>query len=141
VESEREKIIRTTGKNPQLTYSIEDFDRSFSFNFVKTPKIPSAIKKYLAEQKVKKFADIESDYNLEFGSKLYTLEKYLPEIHARTFVFWGDTDNLTHVSSVEVLKKKTKDSQAVIMKQSSHGAFAERPEEAAGHYLKFLDGK
>jgi hypothetical protein len=45
------------------------------------------------------------------------------------------------VSSVEVLKKKIKDSQAVIMKQSGHGAFAERLEEAAGYYLKFLEGK
>ena len=141
VESEREKIIRTTGKNPLLTYSIEDFDRSFSFNFVKTPKIPSAIKKYLAKQEVKKFAEIESDYNFEFGNKLYTLEKYLLEIKARTFILWGDTDNLTHVSSVEVLKKKIKYSEAVIMPQSGHGAFAERPEEAAGHYLKFLEGK
>jgi abhydrolase domain-containing protein 6 len=141
VESERERIIRTTGKNPLLTYSVEDFDRSFSFNFVKTPYIPSAIKKYLAEQEVKKFAAIESDYNFEFGSKLYTLEKYIPEIKARTFILWGDTDNLVHVSSVEVLKKKIKYSEAVIMPQSGHGAFAERPEEAARHYLKFLEGK
>ena len=55
-----------------------------------------------------------------------------------TFVLWGDKDHLLDVSCVEVFKRYLPDVRTVIMKNCGHLPMMERPEEAADHYVRFL---
>jgi len=131
------------GDNVLLIKSAEDFDRFQEFVFVEPIQIPEPMKEYMVKISIEN-KDFNEKIAQDFFSGLYTSELYsleadLPKIKTRTFILWGDKDRLVDVSSVEILEKGLSDCEAVIMKDCGHCPMLERPEEAATHYLKFLE--
>lgn len=124
------------GRNPLVVGSREDYDRMLNFMFVDPPLIPFWVKSWLADQAIqsKEF----NDYIFSQVKPGDQLEREMGKISAKTLVLWGDTDRIFPVSSAAVLGAGIKNSKVVIMKDCGHLPMLERPGEAAGHYLKFI---
>jgi pimeloyl-ACP methyl ester carboxylesterase len=69
------------------------------------------------------------------------LEGKLNKITAPTLIVWGDSDKVSDISSVQIFKKKIKNSQAAIIKECGHLPMMEKPQETASIYQDFLKGK
>ena len=127
-----------SGSNVFDVKSPEDFERLNKLAFEKRPQAPEPIKEYMLKLRMAN----NDFYKKVLGSVIsegYSLEADLPKIKTRTFILWGDKDDMLDVSSVKILEKGLSNSKAVIMKDCGHMPFMERPEEAAMHYLKFLE--
>jgi len=136
-ESQLALLLQKGGRNPLLVDGPEDFDAMAKFAFVKIPWFPGPLKKALAAEWAQSRPFNEKVYR-EIQAEGYSLEPDLPEIKARTLILWGDTDRFIDVSCAEVLEKGLPNATTVIMKSCGHAPTMERPEEAARHYLAFL---
>lgn len=126
------------GKNPLLVENARDFDRMLGMMFVKSPQIPSPVKRYLAAQSIRHRAfneKIMSDYR----NNPFPLESRLKELSMPVLILWGDSDRLIDVSAAGIFAAGIKNSTTVVMKECGHLPMVERPAEAADIYLKFLD--
>ncbi len=125
------------GKNLLLVENADDYDRVMKLAFFKPIWLPGPVKKYFAEKAVK---------NRPFNHKIeediravpVELEPNLGRIKARTLILWGDDDRILDMSAVKVFERGIADHETVIMKQCGHTPMLERPDEAAKHYLDFL---
>lgn len=131
-------LLLAKGQNPLLVENVQDFDRLLRFTAVNPPYIPDSVKAHFAEQAVK---------NRPFNEKIFRdiradgggVEDRLPRIKAPTFVLWGDTDRVIHVSSVKVFEQRLPNLVGTrIMKECGHAPMIERPEETASVYTEFL---
>ena len=137
-KSEFQKIIEAGGKNPLAVETSMDYEELLKFAFVKVPPIPGSIKNYLVDQAKK-----NQPFNEKIGKDLmeenYAIDTaWLNKSKIRTLILWGDTDRLCHVSGGLILNREISGSELVIMKDCGHAPMAERPEETANHYMKFL---
>jgi pimeloyl-ACP methyl ester carboxylesterase len=130
-------LLLEKGENPLLVDGPEDFDGMVKFAFVKPPWFPGPVKRALAAEWAQSRPFNEKVFR-EIHEEGSSLEPDLPEIKARTLILWGDTDRLIDVSCTEVLEKGLPNATTVIMKSCGHVPMMERPEEAARHYLAFL---
>ncbi len=136
-KSEFAKLLEK-GENPLLINTTEDFDSMMSFVSFERPSIPSFIKGYLVSQAISNRPFNEKILN-DLVEERYSLEAELSKIGNKTLILWGDTDRLIHVSATKILAQGLADSTTVIMKNCGHCPMAERPEETAAFYLKFLE--
>ncbi len=127
------------GVNPFVIKSEEDFERMMRLAFVKVPTIPYPVRKAIVARAIKD-GPFNEKVMADMIRKPISLESYLPLIKAKTLILWGDRDNILDVSCVPIIEKRIKDHQTVIIKDCGHMPMLERPEETAGHYLKFLQG-
>ena len=135
-KSELTKMLER-GINPLLISSADDYERMLKMVFVQVPVIPSPVKKEMAAQAIRNRAFNEKIMG-DMLKKMLSLEPFLPEIHAPTFILWGDRDSLLHPSSVPILERGIVNHQTVMMKDCGHMPMLERPAETADHYLRFL---
>jgi pimeloyl-ACP methyl ester carboxylesterase len=128
------------GRNPLLIEKTADFDRMLGMLFVKAPKIPSPVKRYMASQSIRNRPFNEKIMN-EYKNNPFTLEPRLGELSMPVLILWGDMDRLLDVSSVGVFAAGIRNDTTAIMKDCGHVPMLERPAETAGIYLKFLNEK
>ncbi len=126
------------GINPMIVEKPEDYDRLLQFMFVKPPSIPGPLKKYLTAKSIESRAFNTKVFNEAKGDTL--LEEKMSAIKAKTLIIWGDTDRVFPASSAKVIQEGIPGSQLIIMKDCGHVPMTERPEEASGHYMNFLNG-
>ena len=127
------------GDNPFFVTSREGFDRLTDLCFYEQPCFPwpaMAVfsRKYIQRREL--YQKMWNDFYPTLKEK--DLRDRLPEVKMPTFVLWGDKDHLLDVSCVEVFKRYLPDVRTVIMKNCGHLPMMERPEEAADHYVRFL---
>ena len=125
------------GKNPLLVENADDFDRMLGMLFVRAPKIPSPVKRHLASQSIRNRPFNEKIMN-DYKKNPFTLEPRLGELSMPVLILWGDRDRLLDVSSASVFAAGIRNNTTAIMKECGHIPMVERPDEAAGIYLKFL---
>jgi len=132
--------LRAKGDNPLLVTDRASYERLIDFCFVERPLIPGAVIEHFAKIAVKNSAFTKKVWDDLMGHPR-PLEPLLPSIAAPSFILWGDTDRLLHVSSIDAMRPLLPALRgAVVMKACGHVPMVERPEEAARHYLGFLDG-
>lgn len=139
VKSERRRLEEQTGRNTLLLESVEDFDRLLELLFVQPPRMPSFVKRHLAEQAVGRRAmnrRILEDFTGR--GRMMPLEPLLPSIAAPSLVLWGGADRVLDPSSVGVFEAGLRRSTTVMVKDCGHLPMIERPRETAEHYLAFL---
>jgi abhydrolase domain-containing protein 6 len=124
--------------NPLVAGSVEEFDQLIKFVFSTPPDIPRFIKKVLVEEAQKHKA---SNQRIFKQIRNENMELDLGKIKAPTLILWGNQDRVIDVSAVEVLKKGITNSTPVIMQNCGHLPMIERPQEAAQHYLSFLESR
>jgi pimeloyl-ACP methyl ester carboxylesterase len=127
-----------SGRNPLIVNSKEEFDSLMKFTFVDPPYIPGIVKSEIANKAIKN-RDFYDKVFSEITKKDYSIENKLSKIKAKTLILWGDTDNIIDVSAVEVFEKGISNHQTIIMEKCGHGPMVERPEEAAKHYIDFIN--
>ena len=130
---------RARGRPALLVSTREDYDRVIDFVFVERPFLPGPVRDYFADRAIAN-RDFNEKIRQDIEAKRFPLEPVLADIEAPMFVLWGDADRLVHISSIEVMKGLRPDATYVVMKKCGHLPMIERPEEAAGHYLAFLEG-
>jgi pimeloyl-ACP methyl ester carboxylesterase len=132
--------ILAQGTNPLLVDMPEDFDRLLGLVFVKPPYLPGPLKTYFLEQ-AREHRAFNQKVWADVHERPAPLEPRLAQIRARTLVLWGDADRVLDVSAVQVLEAGLQPKpRVVILKSCGHVPMAERPEEAAEHYLRFVAG-
>ena len=137
-ESEWTKILKSGGKNPLLPDSKEDFDSSGGFFFYEIPEHLDKYDGFFSDQ-----ATGSKDFNQKiladtWYKEPYAFERDMGRVKAKTFIMWGDTDRLVHVSNATILEKGIPGAKKVIIEKCGHMTQLEKPEEAANHYLSFL---
>jgi len=126
------------GVNPLVLQDEKDFLRIYQMLFVNPPPLPYPFKKVFMQAALNNRGFYEKALR-EIGPDFLSLERQLPRIKAPVLIVWGDQDKILDVSSVAVFEKGIKNHQTVIMKDCGHVPMIERPEEAARHYLDFIE--
>jgi pimeloyl-ACP methyl ester carboxylesterase len=132
-----EMAIRRGEPNPLVVASVAEFDNRMKYLFVREPEIPGFIKRIL----VAEARDRQAQHEVIFAQttpEVEALDSQLERIQARTLIVWGERDRMRDVSSVPVLLAGIAGSTAVILPECGHVPMSERPEETAGHVLRFL---
>jgi len=132
-----EATIRRGEPNPLLVTSVADFDNRMKYLFVREPEIPGFIKRVLVAQARDRQVQHETIL-AQTTPEVEGLESQLGLIQARTLIVWGEKDRMRDVSSVSVLQAGIASATAVILPECGHVPMSERPEETAGHVLRFL---
>lgn len=118
-------------------------------------KIINLIFKNKKFQKIKKIPFLKNLYYKFFASKDYTLasnkmkkimkrilkedlEDLLKTLEVKTFLIWGEKDNITPVNYGLKIKKLLKSSQIFFIKNSKHSPHIENPKACANLILKFI---
>lgn len=133
-------LLLEKGINPLIVKDVNDYDKLLKVCFVKIPKMPSFIKKYLAKQAVEAGPLNKKIFN-NMMTDNFILENKLDKITAPTLIVWGDSDKIIDISSVPIFEKNIRNSKSVIIKECGHLPMMERPEETAAAYQDFLNGK
>jgi abhydrolase domain-containing protein 6 len=142
--SELSQKLKSGDRNPLIVENAEEYDQLLDFIFVKSPPIPSAIKRHLVQEAIdhrplnqiifKQITSIDPD-------NFIPLEVLLKDAQTKTLILWGDNDRVLHMSGAKVLESVMPNSKSVIMKNVGHVPMVEKPEESANIFLKFLEKK
>ena len=97
-------LLLEKGINPLIIKDVNDYDKFLEYVFVKPPKWPSFIKKYLAKQAMEAGPLNQKIYN-DMMIDRFILESKLDKITAPTLIVWGDSDKIAHISSIQILRK------------------------------------
>ncbi|KXJ29156.1 Monoacylglycerol lipase abhd6-A [Exaiptasia diaphana] len=93
------------------------------------------------------FTEVRKPFN-EFYKKVlldithpdhrFLLQNVLEDITVPALVLWGENDKIIHVSSVNVMKEKLKNSQVHILDRCGHALSLERPWKTAKLMMEFI---
>ncbi len=128
---------RARGEHPLLVSSVEDYERVVDLVFVERPFLPDAVLRHFAQRAVDARA-----FNEKIGEDLaerpLPLEPVLEAIRVPTLILWGADDRVLDVSAIEIMQPRLPHAVVIVMEACGHLPMLERPEEAAGHYARFL---
>ena len=140
IKSERALLLEK-GINPLVVKEVNEYDKYLEIGFNKPPKLPSIIKKYVAQQAIKAAPFNEKIFKDLSSTDNTTLKGKLNKITAPTLIVWGDSDKVSDISSVPIFEKNIKGSKSAIIKECGHLPMMEKPQETASIYQDFLKGK
>ncbi len=126
------------GVNLLLVNDADDYDRVMKLNFSKPIWLPGPMKRYFAE-KAAAARPFNRKVETDRRAETYDLGPSLGLIRARTLILWGGDDRILDKSAVALFERGIRNHVTVIMEQCGHTPMLERPDEAAGHYLDFLE--
>jgi len=135
--SELRKIIETTGRNPLLVASEDDFAHLLNFAMSDPPYIPRMMANVMAKERIgnqalerRVFDQIATD----------SVTQQVRGLATPTLIVWGDEDRLLHVGTADMLHTLLPRSQVIVMPQVGHVPMVERPQQTAQDYLRFRSG-
>jgi pimeloyl-ACP methyl ester carboxylesterase len=141
-DSELDKRIAETGKNPLLAQTPEEFPPIMEFVMSKPPFFPYSVKRVLGERAA-------ADYPLHVrifeqlndpGQPNPNLDGLIKDIQAPTLVVWGNEDRALNFEAAEVYKTEMPNAEVVIMDGIGHLPMIEAPRQSAQDYLAFRAG-
>lgn len=139
VVSEGEKLLKK-GERFLVFKNTDQYDRTMGMVFLYPQKLPGHLKSYIAGI---------GAANYEFHGKIFDtlgaggfdiLRGRLPRIQAKTLVLWGEEDRVFDVSCAEEYRKGIKDCRVVIVPDSGHMVFMDKPAESIAAVMGFLGG-
>ena len=133
--SELAQLIQSTGSNPLLVKSPEDFQRLLAFVFVHQPRIPRPVLDLLARRAVDNYALDQQIFATDQHSP--PLEPQIKGLSIPTFITWGDHDRILDVSGAAVLQKLVPHVRVDILPDVGHAPMLETPRRTAEGYLAF----
>lgn len=133
-ESELQKIIRETGRNPLMVKSEDDFVEVIAFVMSDPPFMPRPMLDVMAQERIQNFALEERIFE---QIKADSVEKRVSGMVTPTLIVWGGNDRVINVATAEVLHKLMPNSKVVLMPGIGHLPMLERPEQSAEDYLRF----
>ncbi len=128
---------RRRGETPLLAASVRDYARIVDLVFVERPFLPEPVLEHFARRAVETRA-FNAKISSDLAERPFPLEPVLEDIDVPVLILWGDSDRVLDVSSIEVMQPRVPHAVVVIMDGCGHLPMVERPQEAALHYLRFL---
>jgi len=135
--------LESQGRNPIGIATPEAYDNLLGFLFAQPPALPDSVKRLRAEDAVR-----NRDFYLKMwrevrsGEKAYILDMLLPEIDKKVLVVQGGMSRLVHPMTAEMIRRILKVpsmAQVAVMEDCGHLPAVEKPEAAAGHWLRFVE--
>ncbi len=135
--------LEKQGRNPLGIAVPEAYDNLLGFLFAQPPTLPDSVKRLRAEDAVR-----HRDFYLKMwrevrsGEKAYILDVLLPEIDKKTLILHGGMSRFVHPMTAEMIKRIVKvpgKAHVAVMEDCGHLPAVEKPEAAAGHWLRFLE--
>jgi len=133
-ESELQKMIRETGRNPLVARSEDEFAETFAFVMNDPPFVPRPMLDVMARQRIRNFALEERIFK---QIRADSVEARVAGMATPALIVWGDQDRGLHVDTANVLHKLMPNSRVVIMPGIGHLPMIERPQQSAQDYLRF----
>ncbi|MBF0452580.1 MAG: alpha/beta hydrolase [Candidatus Magnetomorum sp.] len=137
--SEFQKLLKQ-GKNPFIVKNIDEFNALTDLSMSSPPFFPWPVMSVMYQKYIDRFQINQKIYT-DISRELWKSEHVLKTIDVPVLILWGADDRLIDVSCVEIFNKNIPNSTAVIMEKTGHCPMLEKPEEAARHYLDFLQKK
>jgi len=132
--SELAKIVESTGRNPLMARSGDEFAKVFEFSMSDPPWIPRAMLDVMAKERAKNF-DLEGKIFDQIRAD--RLEDRIRNVVAPSLIVWGREDRAIHVDTAEVLHGMLPKSQVIILDGIGHLPMIEAPARSAADYLAF----
>lgn len=135
-EPSRMQQMLASGRNPFLIQNRQQFDQFYAMTMAQPPLVPDIVLAAVAEhyqarhsQLQKMFADFHDGPGIEAK---------LPQLKAPALLWWGDQDQLLHVSATSVWQQGIPQLKVHIFNDIGHMPMLENPTEAARLYQQFL---
>jgi pimeloyl-ACP methyl ester carboxylesterase len=132
--SEFQKIITTTGENPLMARSEDEFAKIFAFVMADPPFIPRPMLNVMAKARISNY-ELEKRILKEIAAD--SAEKYMVGLKTPTLIVWGDKDRVINPATADILHKMMPHSEVIIMPGIGHVPMIEQPRKSAEDYLKF----
>ncbi|MEC5159535.1 MULTISPECIES: alpha/beta fold hydrolase [unclassified Janthinobacterium] len=136
-KSELADIYQSTGRNPLIARSKEEFARTFDFVMNDPPFVPRPILDVIAKGVVANAPLAEYIFKQLVGE---SVEARASGLATPALIVWGQQDRAIHVGSAAVLQRLMPRSQVVVMPGVGHLPMVERPRQSADDYLRFRAG-
>ncbi|MCX5819711.1 MAG: alpha/beta hydrolase [Deltaproteobacteria bacterium] len=126
--------IETTGKNPLMVKTEEDFATLMQWVMSKPPFAPRPILNVLARERI-------ANYTLE--ERIFreiTADSVEPRVTGLTvpaLIVWGGEDRVLHPESAKILNRLMPRSRVILMPKTGHTPMFENPQQSARDYLTF----
>lgn len=133
-ESELAQMIRTTGSNPLMARTEEEFAATYAFAMSDPPFIPRPLLDVVAHERMRNHA-LETKIFQQIAGD--SVESRIGGLKTPTLILWGEQDRAIHVGTAQVLHRLLPNSRVVIMPGVGHLPMVERPKESAQEYLRF----
>ena len=131
------ELTWTLGNNILLNSTVDEFEQVVDLVFHNEPVLPPGLKSYLAQEGVKHNAFYQKVSD-DIHKGEMALEPILPTLQQPLFVLWGGKDQVFDVSKVGIIKGMVENVDSAVLQDVGHLPMLERPDQAAGLYMKFL---
>lgn len=135
------RTYREEGKAILLYRSVEEFDRLLDAIFYKKPFLPRSVKKVFAQRGSLNFELREKILRDLERAGIEILENRLSRVVAPTLLFWGEKDQILHVSGAEKFKREMANCRSLILRQCGHVVFFDQREAVETAYRAFLQSR
>jgi pimeloyl-ACP methyl ester carboxylesterase len=126
--------IETTGKNPLMVRTEEDYVTLLQWVMSKPPFVPRPILNVLARERIANntleeriFREITAD----------SVEPRVTGLTVPALIVWGSEDRVLHVESASILNRLMLRSRVIVMPNTGHLPMFENPGQTARDYLTF----
>lgn len=135
--SEMRKIIETTGRNPLLVTTEDEFAHLVAFSMSDPPYIPRMVLDVLARERIQNQALERRAFDRIAAD---SVTQQVRGMATPALIVWGDEDRLLHVGGAQMLRSLLPRSQVIVMPRVGHVPMIERPQQSAEDYLRFRAG-
>lgn len=133
-ESELQRVMRESGRNPLMAKSEEEFAAVVSFVMTDPPFMPRPMLNVLAHDRIRNF-DLETRIFKQVRTD--SIETRIAGLNTRALIVWGENDRAINVATASVLHKLLPNSQVIILPGIGHLPMLEQPRKSAEDYLAF----
>jgi pimeloyl-ACP methyl ester carboxylesterase len=125
------------GQAPLVARTPEQFEDMLSLVFAQRPFLPWPV---LQASRASAMAQADSDQRVWNGqlADRYLLDARIAELRARTFVLWGEADQVFHVSGAQALRSRLPAADVQLLPGIGHLPMMEAPRASALAYDRFL---
>ena len=133
-ESELQRMMRESGRNPLMARSDDEFAAVVSFVMTDPPFMPRPMLNVMARERMRNF-DLETRIFTQVRSD--SIETRIAGLNTRTLIVWGEKDRAINVATADILHKLLPNSQVITLPGIGHLPMLEQPRKSAGDYLAF----
>lgn len=135
-EPSRMQLMLASGRNPFLVENRQQFTEFYTMTMAKPPLLPDIVLAAIADNYQTRQSQLQKMFTDFINSP--SLEPQLAAIKAPALLYWGDQDQLLHVSAAGIWRQGIPQLQVQIFKDIGHMPMLEAPKETAKLYQQFL---
>ncbi len=126
--------VETTGKNPLMIKTDEDFVSLMPWVMSHPPFVPRPILNVMARERI---ANYILEERVIKAITTDSVEARVTGLTVPTLIVWGGEDRLIHPETANILHRLMPDSRIIVMPKTGHLPMFEKPRQSARDYLAF----